>query len=57
MTTTATRRFVRRQHSWFDRDERINWLEIVGGDQQPTNVLERRTFAYFVTAAVASCVR
>lgn len=39
VTTTATRRFVRRQHSWFDRDERINWLEIVGGDQQPTNVL------------------
>ncbi len=27
-TTTATRRFVRRQHSWFDRDGRINWLDL-----------------------------
>ena len=26
-TTIATRRFVRRQHSWFDRDERISWLD------------------------------
>ncbi|HZE41815.1 MAG TPA: tRNA (adenosine(37)-N6)-dimethylallyltransferase MiaA [Stackebrandtia sp.] len=26
-TTTGTRRFVRRQRSWFGRDERISWLD------------------------------
>jgi tRNA dimethylallyltransferase len=26
-TVTATRRFVRRQRSWFRRDHRITWLD------------------------------
>jgi tRNA dimethylallyltransferase len=26
-TARATRRFVRRQRSWFRRDDRINWLD------------------------------
>jgi tRNA dimethylallyltransferase len=26
-TVTATRRFVRRQRSWFRRDPRISWLD------------------------------
>lgn len=32
-TTTATRRFVRKQHSWFDRDGRINWIDLTGAAQ------------------------
>ena len=27
MTAQATRRFVRRQRSWFRRDPRIHWLD------------------------------
>jgi tRNA dimethylallyltransferase len=30
-TTHATRRFARRQESWFRRDPRISWLEAAGG--------------------------
>jgi tRNA dimethylallyltransferase len=32
-TVRATRRFVRRQRSWFRRDPRINWLD---GAEDPT---------------------
>ncbi|MFC5994911.1 tRNA (adenosine(37)-N6)-dimethylallyltransferase MiaA [Pseudonocardia hispaniensis] len=35
-TTQATRRFVRRQRSWFRRDRRIHWL-----DAQEPDLLER----------------
>lgn len=38
-TTVATRRFVRRQHSWFDRDDRINWLDLSEGHNDPMIVL------------------
>lgn len=38
-TTVATRRFVRRQHSWFDRDSRINWLDLTGKAADPGQVL------------------
>ncbi len=30
-TITATRRFVRRQESWFRRDPRVNWIDAGGG--------------------------
>ena len=26
-TVTSTRRYVRRQESWFNRDERITWFD------------------------------
>ncbi|MFA7266702.1 MAG: tRNA (adenosine(37)-N6)-dimethylallyltransferase MiaA [Candidatus Nanopelagicales bacterium] len=38
-TTNATRRFVRRQHSWFDRDERITWLEASAPAERTNQVL------------------
>jgi tRNA dimethylallyltransferase len=31
-TIQATRRFVRRQRSWFRRDPRINWLDGAAAD-------------------------
>jgi tRNA dimethylallyltransferase len=31
-TVVATRRFVRRQRSWFRRDRRIHWLDGAGSD-------------------------
>jgi tRNA dimethylallyltransferase len=31
-TVVATRRFVRRQRSWFRRDRRIRWLDGSGPD-------------------------
>jgi tRNA dimethylallyltransferase len=31
-TVRATRRFARRQRSWFRRDPRIHWLENADGD-------------------------
>jgi tRNA dimethylallyltransferase len=31
-TYVATRRYVRRQRSWFRRDHRVNWLEGAAGD-------------------------
>jgi tRNA dimethylallyltransferase len=31
-TVRATRRFVRRQRSWFRRDDRIAWLDAGGLD-------------------------
>ncbi len=31
-TFIGTRRYVRRQRSWFRRDHRIHWLEAAGGD-------------------------
>jgi tRNA dimethylallyltransferase len=31
-TVRRTRRFVRRQESWFRRDERITWLDASSGD-------------------------
>ena len=39
VTTTATRRFVRKQHSWFDRDSRINWLDLSGTANGAADVL------------------
>ena len=29
-TVTGTRRYVRRQRSWFNRDKRITWLDAAG---------------------------
>ncbi len=37
--TAATRRFVRRQHSWFDRDQRIRWLDLEGAHTDADDVL------------------
>jgi tRNA dimethylallyltransferase len=31
-TVVATRRFVRRQRSWFRRDRRVHWLDGAGPD-------------------------
>ena len=31
-TYLGTRRYVRRQRSWFRRDHRIHWIEGAGGD-------------------------
>ena len=31
-TVTGTRRYVRRQRSWFNRDPRIVWLDATGDD-------------------------
>jgi tRNA dimethylallyltransferase len=31
-TVTATRRFVRRQRSWFRRDPRVRWLDAAEPD-------------------------
>lgn len=41
LTTTATRRFVRRQHSWFDRDSRITWIDLSGQGSQSTDVVRQ----------------
>ncbi len=40
LTTIATKRFVRRQHSWFDRDSRINWIDLSGHGSQSADVLQ-----------------
>ena len=39
-TVRATRRFARRQESWFRRDSRVRWLE-VGEDHDPGGLAER----------------
>ncbi|MBB4925634.1 tRNA (adenosine(37)-N6)-dimethylallyltransferase MiaA [Kitasatospora kifunensis] len=39
-TVRATKRFARRQESWFRRDERIHWLERPAG-ADPADLLER----------------
>lgn len=31
-TITGTRRYVRRQRSWFNRDHRISWLDAAAGN-------------------------
>ncbi len=33
-TITGTRRYVRRQRAWFNRDKRINWLDAAGDTYQ-----------------------
>lgn len=39
-TITGTRRYVRRQRAWFNRDQRINWLDATGDTfQQAREVL------------------
>lgn len=41
-TITGTRRYVRRQRSWFNRDTRIHWLDAAGDTAaQAMDVLER----------------
>ena len=35
-TVTGTRRYVRRQRSWFNRDKRIAWID---ADQAPEELL------------------
>lgn len=41
-TITATRRYVRRQRSWFNRDTRIHWLDAAGDTTaQAAEALER----------------
>ena len=42
-TARATRRFVRRQRSWFRRDPRIHWLEPEADPVQQTLSLVRKT--------------
>jgi len=32
LTKSSTRRYVRRQDSWFNRDTRINWLSATDQD-------------------------
>ncbi|GAA5012138.1 hypothetical protein GCM10025734_57410 [Kitasatospora paranensis] len=39
-TVRATRRFARRQESWFRRDDRIHWLERPAG-ADPLVLLDR----------------
>lgn len=40
-TITGTRRYVRRQRAWFNRDQRINWLDAAGDTlAQALRVLE-----------------
>ncbi len=40
-TITGTRRYVRRQRAWFNRDKRINWLDAVGDTyQQALRIIE-----------------
>lgn len=43
-TVTATRRFVRRQRSWFRRDDRMTWLDAADPDllQQAARVVENK---------------
>jgi tRNA dimethylallyltransferase len=31
LTFVGTRRYVRRQRSWFRRDHRVNWLDVGAG--------------------------
>lgn len=31
-TISGTRRYVRRQESWFNRDSRINWIDVASGE-------------------------
>lgn len=41
-TTTGTRRYVRRQRSWFNRDKRITWLDAAGDTaSQAMTAIER----------------
>jgi tRNA dimethylallyltransferase len=35
VTIRATRRFVRRQRSWFRRDPRVHWLDAAAPDTAP----------------------
>ena len=40
-TITGTRRYVRRQRAWFNRDKRINWLDAAGDTyQQALRIIE-----------------
>ena len=42
-TITGTRRYVRRQRAWFNRDKRISWLDAAGDTRdQALRVLESR---------------
>lgn len=42
-TITGTRRYVRRQRAWFNRDKRIFWLDAMGDTRdQALRVLESR---------------
>jgi tRNA dimethylallyltransferase len=34
VTVRATRRFVRRQRSWFRRDPRVHWLDAAARDTE-----------------------
>jgi tRNA dimethylallyltransferase len=35
-TVRATRKFARRQESWFRRDPRITWLDVLAPGEEPT---------------------
>jgi tRNA dimethylallyltransferase len=50
-TVRATRRFVRRQRSWFRRDPRITWLDAV--DDPLTTALKMITTGHTATGATA----
>ena len=40
-TITGTRRYVRRQRAWFNRDKRINWLDAAGDTyEQALRIIE-----------------
>lgn len=39
-TVTGTRRYVRRQRSWFNRDKRIEWIDAALADDAPEAILD-----------------
>ncbi|KAA8745086.1 tRNA (adenosine(37)-N6)-dimethylallyltransferase MiaA [Corynebacterium tuscaniense] len=39
-TIMGTRRYVRRQRSWFNRDKRITWLDATLNDEKPEELLQ-----------------
>ena len=45
-TVRTTRRFVRRQRSWFRRDPRIRWLDAASADLVDTAALTLETCAH-----------
>ena len=40
-TITGTRRYVRRQRSWFKRDKRIHWIDARAGGHGSPGIAEK----------------
>ena len=55
-TVRATRRFARRQESWFRRDPRITWLDVTGGPD-PGGLLDRALAVVGPAGALARAPR